>query len=103
MEYRTEKDSMGEMKLPKDALYGAQTQRAVENFPISGEPLPREFIAALGLDQAAAARVNLALGLLDAETAQADRAGRRAGSRGASGTPSSRSTCSRPAAAPAPT
>ena len=71
MEYRTEKDSMGEMKLPKDALYGPQTQRAVENFPISGEPLPREFIAALGLIKRSAARVNLAIGLLDAETANA--------------------------------
>jgi fumarate hydratase class II len=71
MEYRTEKDSMGEMKLPKDALYGPQTQRAVENFPISGQPLPREFIATLGTIKRAAARVNLALGLLDAETAKA--------------------------------
>jgi fumarate hydratase class II len=71
MEYRTEKDSMGEMKLPKDALYGPQTQRAVENFPISGEPLPREFISTLGTIKRAAARVNLALGLLDAETAKA--------------------------------
>jgi fumarate hydratase class II len=71
MEYRTEKDSMGEMKLPKDALYGPQTQRAVENFPISGQPLPREFIAALGLIKRAAARVNHSLGLMDEPTAQA--------------------------------
>ncbi|MGH7742937.1 MAG: class II fumarate hydratase [Candidatus Eiseniibacteriota bacterium] len=69
MEYRTEKDSMGEMKLPRAALYGAQTQRAVENFPISGERMSREFISALGTIKRAAARVNLALGLLDAETA----------------------------------
>jgi len=47
-EYRTEKDSMGEMKVPAGALYGPQTQRAVENFPISGAPLPAEFIRALG-------------------------------------------------------
>jgi fumarate hydratase class II len=71
MEYRVEKDSMGEMKLPKDALYGPQTQRAVENFPISGEPLPREFIAALGTIKRAAARVNRALGLLDEPVANA--------------------------------
>jgi fumarate hydratase class II len=71
MEYRAEKDSMGEMKLPKDALYGPQTQRAVENFPISGEPLPREFIAALGTIKRAAARVNRTLGLLDEPVASA--------------------------------
>jgi fumarate hydratase class II len=47
--YRTEKDSMGELKVPEDALWGAQTQRAVENFPISGLCLPRPFFAALGL------------------------------------------------------
>ena len=44
---RTERDSLGEMQVPAGALYGAQTQRAVENFPISGWPMPREFIAAL--------------------------------------------------------
>jgi fumarate hydratase, class II len=71
MEYRIEKDSMGEMKLPAGALYGPQTQRAVENFPISGEPMPREFIAALGLVKRAAARVNLALGLLEKPMADA--------------------------------
>jgi fumarate hydratase class II len=64
-EYRTEKDSMGEMRVPAAALYGPQTQRAVENFPISGTPLPPEFIHALGWVKTAAARVNLALGLLD--------------------------------------
>ena len=47
-EYRIEKDSMGEMKVPASALYGPQTQRAVENFPVSGEPLPAEFLHALG-------------------------------------------------------
>ena len=47
--YRIEKDSMGELKVPTDALYGAQTQRAVNNFPISGLTMPREFIRALGL------------------------------------------------------
>ncbi len=70
-EYRTEKDSLGEMKVPSNALYGPQTQRAVENFPISGEPLPPRFIHALGSVKTAAARVNTALGLLPAEVAKA--------------------------------
>ncbi|MFB3076913.1 MAG: aspartate ammonia-lyase, partial [Lysobacterales bacterium] len=51
-EYRTEHDSMGELQVPADALWGAQTQRAVRNFPISGMPMPREFIRALGLIKA---------------------------------------------------
>jgi fumarate hydratase class II len=71
MEYRKEKDSLGEMNVPKAALYGPQTQRAVENFPISGAPLPSEFIRALGLIKRAAARVNVALALLDAEVGKA--------------------------------
>ncbi len=62
--YRTEKDSMGELKVPEDALWGAQTQRAVENFPISGLRMPRPFIAALGLVKWAAAGANAELGLL---------------------------------------
>jgi fumarate hydratase class II len=70
-DYRIEKDSLGEMKVPADAMYGAQTQRAVENFPISGRPLPPEFIHALGVAKAAAARVNRALGTLDGPTADA--------------------------------
>ncbi len=69
--FRTERDTMGEMRLPKDALYAAQTQRAVENFPISGEPLPPRLVHAIGLVKLAAARVNRDLGLLDAETAGA--------------------------------
>ena len=56
--YRIERDSMGEMRVPADALYGPQTQRAVENFPISGLRLPRAFIRALGLIKACAANVN---------------------------------------------
>ena len=52
--YRLERDSMGELKVPADALYGAQTQRAVENFPVSGLRLPRPFLRALGLIKAAA-------------------------------------------------
>jgi fumarate hydratase class II len=66
-EYRTEHDSMGELQVPADALWGAQTQRAVRNFPISGMPMPREFIRALGLIKAAAARVNQDMGFLDEE------------------------------------
>ena len=60
-EYRVEKDTMGEMKVPAVALYGAQTQRAVENFPISGQPMPAEFIHALGFLKMTAAAVNRAL------------------------------------------
>jgi fumarate hydratase class II len=70
-EYRVEKDTMGEMKVPAGALYGAQTQRAVENFPISGQPLPPEFIHALGSLKMTAAAVNQELGLLDARRAGA--------------------------------
>jgi fumarate hydratase, class II len=65
-DYRVEKDSLGEVKVPKDALYGAQTQRAVENFPVSGIRFPRVFIRSLGLIKAVAAEVNAGLGLLDA-------------------------------------
>ncbi len=65
MEYRIEKDSMGEMQVPRDALYAAQTQRAVENFPVSGIVFPRPFIRALAKIKAACARVNVELGLLD--------------------------------------
>src|SRR5919199_5244873 len=71
MEYRIERDSMGEMRVPADALYAAQTQRAVENFPISGLRFPRVFLRALGLVKAAAARVNVELGLLDERRARA--------------------------------
>ncbi|MDZ7640173.1 MAG: class II fumarate hydratase [Bryobacterales bacterium] len=65
-EFRIEKDSMGEVRVPASALYAAQTQRAVENFPVSGIPFPRPFIRALGLVKGAAAEVNTSLGLLDA-------------------------------------
>nr|MDQ2660074.1 lyase family protein [Verrucomicrobiota bacterium] len=63
---RTEKDSMGEMQVPASALYGASTQRAVLNFPISGYRFSRPFIRALGLLKWAAAQTNHDLGLLDA-------------------------------------
>jgi len=69
--FRTERDSMGELQVPADALYGAQTQRAIDNFPISGLHLPREFIRALGLIKAAAAEVNLSLGYLKKNHASA--------------------------------
>jgi len=67
--YRTEHDSMGELKVPADALWGAQTQRAVENFPISGLAMPRQFIAALGLVKWAAAGANSELGFLTTDKA----------------------------------
>jgi fumarate hydratase class II len=68
---RIERDSMGEMEVPADALYGASTQRAVLNFPISGRPLPHEFLRALALVKLAAAETNDQLGLLDPDVAQA--------------------------------
>lgn len=70
-DYRIEKDSLGEVRVPSTALYGAQTQRAVENFPVSGIRFPRIFIRSLGLIKAVAAEVNAGLGLLDAGRAQA--------------------------------
>jgi fumarate hydratase class II len=70
-EYRIERDSMGEMKVPAAALYGPQTQRAVENFPVSGEPMPAEFIHALGLLKQICARVNSGLGVLEPAVAGA--------------------------------
>ena len=69
--FRSEKDSMGEMDVPADAYYGASTQRAVLNFPISSLRLGRPFIRALGLIKLAAARVNADLGLLEPRIADA--------------------------------
>ena len=68
--YRIEKDSLGEVRVPTDVLYGAQTQRALENFPISGQRFGRGFIQALGLLKKAAALANKELGTLDAEIAE---------------------------------
>src|SRR4029453_17345887 len=68
---RIERDSMGEVRVPLDALYGAQTQRAVENFPISNLRFPREFIRALGLIKQSAARANMDLRLLDPKVGKA--------------------------------
>jgi fumarate hydratase, class II len=70
-EYRTEHDTMGEVQVPAAALWAAQTQRAVENFPISGRPIEPAQIRALGLVKGACARVNKALGVLDGEIADA--------------------------------
>ncbi|HVB78069.1 MAG TPA: class II fumarate hydratase [Candidatus Nitrosotalea sp.] len=70
-EVRIERDSMGEMEVPAEALYGASTQRAVINFPISGQRFPRRFIRAQALIKKAAAEVSAELGLLDLDMASA--------------------------------
>src|SRR2546421_3256091 len=76
-DFRIEADSMGEMRVPSEAYYGAQTARAVENFPISNLRFPRAFIRALGLIKTHAAATNAELGLLPAEIANAiQKAGR---------------------------
>ncbi len=69
--FRVEKDSLGELRVPAEALYGAQTQRAVENFPISGLRPWRAFIWSMATIKRAAAEVNRDLGLLDDERAEA--------------------------------
>ena len=69
--YRTEKDSMGELQVPADALWGAQTQRAVDNFGISGQAMPRRFIQALGLVKASTAEANRDLGDMESDVAGA--------------------------------
>ena len=73
MSTRIESDSMGDMEVPTDVYYGAQTQRAVLNFPISGRRFSRRFVRALGLIKKAAAEVNLELGGLDGTAAEAVR------------------------------
>ncbi|MFB6174011.1 MAG: lyase family protein, partial [Halobacteriales archaeon] len=70
-DYRVESDSLGEVRVPADAYWGAQTQRAIENFPVSGHTFGRRFVRALGIVKKAAARANRDLGLLDDETAEA--------------------------------
>ncbi|HEY4719048.1 MAG TPA: class II fumarate hydratase [Candidatus Methylomirabilis sp.] len=70
-EHRIEQDSMGDVRVPARAYYGAQTQRAVENFPVSGLRFPPSFIRALGMIKLCAARVNLELGLLERTVAEA--------------------------------
>ena len=68
---RIERDSMGELQVPAQALYGAQTQRAVDNFPISGQRMPAQFIRALLLAKAAAAKANIELEQISAGQGQA--------------------------------
>src|ERR1700710_942388 len=70
-DYRVEKDSMGEVRVPAAAKWRAQTQRAVENFPISGQPIERELIAGLALIKGPGARVRAKRGLLDPAKAEA--------------------------------
>jgi fumarate hydratase class II len=70
-DFRTERDSLGELRVPADALWGAQTQRAIDNFPISGLRMPRDFVRALGLIKWAAATANVELDALDAKRAAA--------------------------------
>src|SRR3972149_7921358 len=69
--YRIERDSMGPVRVPKETYYGAQTQRAIENFPVSGWRFGREFLYALGLIKFAAAKTNSELGLLGKRIARA--------------------------------
>ena len=70
MKYRLEKDSLGEMKVPQNAYYGAQTQRAVENFQISNLRFSNQFIQSLALIKKSSAKVNAELGLLDKDIAE---------------------------------
>jgi len=99
MEYRIEHDTMGEVRVPVNALYRAQTQRAVENFPISGTTLERAHIAALAQIKKSAAHANAALGVLKPEMAEAIAKAADA-VMWASTTASSRLTSSRPAPVP---
>lgn len=70
-DFRVEKDSMGEVEVPKEAYYGAQTQRAVDNFPVSGIKFSHSFIEALGRVKKSAAKANAELGMLDEDIAEA--------------------------------
>ena len=101
-DFRVEHDSMGEVQVPAAALWKAQTQRAVENFPISGTPIEPALIHALGEVKAAAATANGGLDVLPKETADAIVAAARKVAAGQHDD-SSRSTSSRPARAPART
>src|SRR5262245_3577266 len=72
--FRVEKDSMGDVRVPAERVYGAQTQRAVDNFKVSGRPMPARFLSALAQIKWASAQANEGLGLLDARIAAAIRA-----------------------------
>ena len=82
---RIERDSMGEMQVPAEALYGAQTARALTNFPISGLRFPRPFLRALGMIKERAARVNMELGLLDRDRGSGDHGSGGRGGQGRTG------------------
>ncbi|BBI50794.1 hypothetical protein HORIV_32150 [Vreelandella olivaria] len=71
MATRIERDSMGELEVPSEALYGAQTQRAINNFPVSHSPMPSAFIHAVARIKLAAARANQTLGGLDSARGEA--------------------------------
>ena len=101
-DYRVEHDSMGALDVPAQALWGAQTQRAIQNFPPSGLRMPRAFIRALGLIKHAAASANAELGDLPAPSPRPSRR-RHSRSRRVCTTISFRWTYSRPARAPAAT
>ena len=100
--YRIERDSMGEIRVPREVLYGAQTQRAVDNFRISEFRMPGRFIHALGLIKACAAEANAGLETLDGASPQQSRQ-RHWRWRTGFMMPTSRWTSSRPVPAPAPT
>ena len=97
--FRVEKDSMGEVRVPAKAYYGAQSQRAMENFPVSGERMPLTVVHAVALVKGLAAEVNAGLGILPAPLRKRSPAPRGRSSRERS-TTSSWSTSSRPAPAP---
>ena len=99
-DFRIEHDTMGEVRVPARALWKAQTQRAVENFPISGVPIDPALIAALGLIKGAAAQTNARLGVLSRGSRRRRSTRRPRPSPRMITTPSSRSTSSRPARAP---
>ena len=82
MKTRKERDSMGELAVPANALYQAQTQRAVNNFPISGRPMPPTFISALALVKKCAAEANVELGLLNRRYREGDCGGGEGGDGG---------------------
>ena len=71
MNYRIERDSMGEVRVPQDALFGAQTQRAVDNFGLSERRMPTTFIHSLAMVKSAAAGANVDCGVLEADFAEA--------------------------------
>ncbi|CAM5284144.1 Fumarate hydratase class II [Streptomyces fumanus] len=99
-EYRIEHDSMGEVRVPVDAKWRAQTQRAVENFPVSGQRIERAHIEALARIKGAAAKVNARLGVLDQDIAEAIQEAASRGRGGQVGRALPGPTCSRRAREP---